>query len=94
MFTLAGATVQVVTAGLAPINATVVSTSPIGSTDALGDAPGFTVNYQITPPGLLDGLITAPTACYARRYADHRPHWQRRHDRDLGHVHGVGQREY
>ncbi len=51
VFTLPGSTVQVVTSGIAPINATVVSTSAVGSTDALGDAPEFTVTYQITPPG-------------------------------------------
>ena len=51
VFTLPGATVQVATAGIAPINATVVSTSPVGSTDTLGDAAAFTVTYQITPPG-------------------------------------------
>ena len=51
VFTLPGSTVQVVTSGIAPIDATVVSTSPVGSTDALGDAPEFTVTYQITPPG-------------------------------------------
>ena len=51
VFTLPGATVQVTTAGIAPINATVVSTTPVGSSDTLGDAAAFTVTYQITPPG-------------------------------------------
>ena len=51
VFTLPGSTVQVVTSGIAPISATVVSTTSVGSTDALGDAQGFIVTYQITPPG-------------------------------------------
>ena len=34
-----------------PIGATVVSTVPQGATDAAGDAQGFVVTYQITPPG-------------------------------------------
>jgi hypothetical protein len=47
---LAGALVQVNPPGSAAISATVVSTAPVGETDALGDAQGFIVTYQITPP--------------------------------------------
>ena len=50
--TLAGATVQVIPpAGMAPITATVKSMKSNGATNALGDASGFVVSYQITPPG-------------------------------------------
>ncbi|HLN32363.1 MAG TPA: right-handed parallel beta-helix repeat-containing protein [Gemmataceae bacterium] len=50
---LSGAVVQVGPPGGvgAPINASVVSTVPIGPTDASGNAQSFTVTYQITPPG-------------------------------------------
>ncbi len=49
---LAGAVVDVSPpGGAAPITASVVSTSPMGPTDALGDAHGFLVSYEITPPG-------------------------------------------
>ena len=49
---LSGAVVEVVPPGeAAPISATIVSTTPVGTTDANGDAPSFTVTYQITPPG-------------------------------------------
>ena len=50
---LSGAVVQVVPpSGVgSPITATVVSTVANGPTDPEGDAPSFTVTYQITPPG-------------------------------------------
>jgi hypothetical protein len=37
--------------GVAPIAATVISTQTTGLTDAVGNARGFIVTYQITPPG-------------------------------------------
>ena len=49
---LPGAIVEVIPPGeAAPISATVVSTTPVGTTDANGDAKSFVVKYQITPPG-------------------------------------------
>ncbi len=50
-----------------PITATVVSTVPQGNTDAAGDAQGFLVTYQITPPGGAwseadDGIYTVKLA--------------------------------
>ncbi|MHB1561619.1 MAG: beta strand repeat-containing protein, partial [Isosphaeraceae bacterium] len=50
--TLAGAVVQVDPPGrVAPINASVVSTSAVGNTDPLGNAPSFVVTYQLAAPG-------------------------------------------
>jgi len=49
--TLPGALVQVIPPAGTAITATVVTTSPVGSTDALGNAQEFVVTYQITPPG-------------------------------------------
>jgi hypothetical protein len=47
-----GAVVQVIPPSGGPaIAATVVSVTPSGPTDALGDAPSIVVTYQITPPG-------------------------------------------
>jgi hypothetical protein len=48
---LSGAVVQVDRSAHAPMSATVVSTSSVGSTDALGNAQEFVVTYKITPPG-------------------------------------------
>ena len=49
---LVGAVVDVIPpGGGAAITVRVVSTSSVGSTDSLGDAQGFVVTYQITPPG-------------------------------------------
>jgi Bacterial Ig-like domain (group 3)/MBG domain (YGX type)/Dockerin type I domain len=49
---LPDAVVEVVPPGeAAPVSATVVSTTPVGTTDANGNAKSFVVQYQITPPG-------------------------------------------
>ena len=42
---------QVDPPGAAPITATLLTTTPVGPTDALGDAAQFVATYQITPPG-------------------------------------------
>jgi hypothetical protein len=49
--TLPGAVAQVDPPGGAPITATLLTTTPVGPTDALGDAAQFVATYQITPPG-------------------------------------------
>ena len=48
---LAGAVVQVTPPSGAPISSTVVSTTPVGPTDASGNALEFVVTYEIAPPG-------------------------------------------
>ena len=49
--TLAGAVVQVTPpGGAAAITASVVSTTPVGSTDPSGNARSFVVTYEFTPP--------------------------------------------
>ena len=70
---LATAVVQVTQPGNgSPLNATLVSTVPQGNTDAAGDAQGFVVTYQITPPGgswseADDGTYTVTLASGAAR---------------------------
>jgi hypothetical protein len=51
VFSLAGAVVSVTLPGGGAIVASVVSTSNVGLSDAVGDAQGIKVTYQITPPG-------------------------------------------
>ena len=43
--------IQVLPPSGPPVTAAVISTTPSGTTDALGDASLLTVTYQITPPG-------------------------------------------